>query len=112
MRVFECRPRLVRRRNDRPNLRPRLAAVRTALNPHCPGAVRFDRRPTYYDAVLQHQRLRSNWPQQTGRQMLGRAPALALIRAPLASRCPGLRAGAKFVIQPELALARAEQYRI
>jgi hypothetical protein len=44
--------------------------------------------------------------------MLNRAPGLAFIRAPLARARPGLRAGAKFVVQPELAVPGVKQHWI
>src|SRR5580700_1436393 len=44
--------------------------------------------------------------------MLNRAPGLAFIRAPLACARPGLRAGAKLVVQPELAVPGVEQHWI
>src|ERR1700733_31700 len=44
--------------------------------------------------------------------MLNWAPGLAFIRAPLARPRPGLRAGTKFVVQPELAVIGMEQHWI
>src|SRR6266702_8271814 len=90
---------LARDRN-RSNLHPRLAVIRTALNPCRPGFMRLERCPTHDRAVFHHQRLRAYRPQQPSRQSLVLGPRLTLVVAVHPARSPLSRRWPHLVIKP------------